>query len=163
MARDGPGFFQGDGDWDLLSYVRGMENFEGMTDDDEARAQRLKELNDGEFTDVFDELYQEYREYKASKSMWNEDGERALVLFCIVAMELGVIFTKKQLYLLRSVARDLPTVFEQMLVVAAADEYNNNGTLWVMESPVDYPHVQSSGRHWDSDFLDPFVYLSGPG
>lgn len=165
MAIDGPGFFAGDQDFDALSELAVMAGFDTMQADEDGKEERVKALNDGKFTEVFDKLYRDYQDSKSSRQPWwaKEGAERDLVLFCLAAMEHGALIQKKQVYLLRCLARKLPTVYQQMLVIAATDEYKNDGTPWILESHVPYPHVQTNGGQWDADFQDPFVCLSGPG
>ena len=119
--------------------------------------EKIKELNDGKLTEVFDQFYQEYKNDKKDKSWMSGGGERPLALFCLMAMELGAIFKTKQLASLRRAARDLDTVYEQLLVFAAVDEYKNNGTPWVLYSALEIDRGDST------NFIDHFAQPDGPG
>lgn len=160
MARDGPGFFQGDGDFDECSDISLLVGFDMTTfeeESDDEKAEKLQELNHGKLTEVFDQLYQVYKDDKKDKSWMSGGGERALVLFCLMAMERGAIFKTKQLAYLRKAARELETVYEQLLVFAAVDEYKNNGTPWVLYSPLEID------RGDFPNFIDALDQPDGPG
>ena len=146
MARDGPGFLNGDQDADLASEISRLVGFEMYAVEDEKKEERVKDLNNHKLDVVFEYLY---KVYKDGKSPFGGD-ERPLVLFSLMAMQLGATFEKEHLGLLREAARQLPTVYEQLMALTAVDEYKNNGTPWILESPLEIDR----GSITDGNFID---------
>ncbi|KAI5866602.1 hypothetical protein GGS23DRAFT_278850 [Durotheca rogersii] len=157
MVRWGRGLMQLDRDYAVAQELPGMLGCDLHPDAANVEG-TARQLNDGRLSLCFDRVLNE-----AFRSRAGHGRGRVIIILGILAMVAGARIGERHLMALRVLRPWLPTVEQQLQVVAALDGYKNDGTRWRLGSK-NYDWTWASALLGEMDFdLGDEVWFSGLG
>lgn len=130
MGRWGQGLLQSQDDYDIARDLCDFVGCKVFQPEEEEKDAIVEKLDNGLLAQKFDKILQPSFVPRTS----HHSRERIFIILAFLAMELGAKIESKHMVMLKVLRHSLPNMIQQLQLVTALDEYQNDGTAWISGS-----------------------------